>query len=116
MKEKIRILPVTKRKTLIRVNTAKPRPEIKESVAVPPAKSQQLTPVKDWGSKIYFLENLYSKYSVGNNFHYEFLLLPEMSQQPRKRQRENVQPGERPLPAAPSLLYSMHLWISCSCG
>jgi hypothetical protein len=39
MKEKIRILPVkavTKRKNLIRVNTAKPRPEIRESVADPP--------------------------------------------------------------------------------
>ena len=38
MKEKIRILlvkAVTKRKTLIGVNTAKPRPEIGESVAVP---------------------------------------------------------------------------------
>ena len=47
MKEKIRILPVkavTKRKTLIRVNTAKPRPEIRESVADPPPEIPILDP------------------------------------------------------------------------
>ena len=47
MKEKIRTLPVkavTKRKTLIRVNTAKPRPEIRESVADPPPEIPIINP------------------------------------------------------------------------
>ena len=62
MKEKIRILPVkafTKRKTLIRVNTAKPRPEIRESVADLPPEIPIIDPGReDGGSNIYCLENL----------------------------------------------------------
>ena len=64
MKEKIRILPVkafTKRKTLIRVNTAKPRPEIRESVAVPPPEIPIIDP-EDPG-----VENLFSRELVYRN-------------------------------------------------